>query len=45
MGDLQSLHEFRRQKERAGRIRFLERDEEARLFAAIKSRSEDTYRL
>ncbi|TPK43761.1 site-specific integrase [Mesorhizobium sp. B2-5-4] len=45
MGDLQSLHEFRRQKERAGRIRFLERDEEARLFAAIKSRSEEAYRL
>lgn len=45
MGDLESLHEFRRQKERAGRIRFLERDEEARLFAAIKSRSEDAYRL
>jgi integrase len=39
------LPEFRRQKERAGRIRFLERDEEARLFAAIKSRSEDAYRL
>ncbi|MBZ9741127.1 MULTISPECIES: tyrosine-type recombinase/integrase [unclassified Mesorhizobium] len=45
MGDVHSLPEFRRQKERAGRIRFLERDEEARLFAAIKSRSEDAYRL
>jgi integrase len=45
MGDIHSLPEFRRQKERAGRIRFLERDEEARLFAAIKSRSEDAYRL
>ncbi|TPL69119.1 site-specific integrase [Mesorhizobium sp. B2-3-15] len=45
MGDIHSLPEFRRQKERAGRIRFLEREEEARLFAAIKSRSEDAYRL
>ncbi|MEW6630802.1 MAG: site-specific integrase [Pseudomonadota bacterium] len=45
MGDIHSLPEFRRQKERAGRIRFLERDEEARLFAAIKSRDEDAYRL
>ncbi|MER9327709.1 site-specific integrase [Mesorhizobium sp. M0488] len=45
MGDIHSLPEFRRQKERAGRIRFLERDEEARLFAAIKGRSEDAYRL
>ncbi|TIN81485.1 MAG: site-specific integrase, partial [Mesorhizobium sp.] len=27
MGDIHSLPEFRRQKERAGRIRFLERDE------------------
>lgn len=45
MGDIHSLPEFRRQKERAGRIRFLERDEEARLFAAIRSRNEDAYRL
>ncbi|MGB3830552.1 MAG: site-specific integrase [Mesorhizobium sp.] len=45
MGDIHSLPEFRRQKERAGRIRFLERDEEARLFAAIRGRSEDAYRL
>ena len=45
MGDIHSLPEFRRQKERAGRIRFLEREEEARLFAAIRSRSEDAYRL
>lgn len=45
MGDIHSLPEFRRQKERAGRIRFLEKDEEARLFAAIRSRSEDAYRL
>jgi len=45
MGDIHSLPEFRRQKERAGRIRFLERDEEARLFAAVRNRSEDAYRL
>jgi integrase len=45
MGDIHSLPEFRRQKERAGRIRFLERDEEARLFAAIRGRSEDAWRL
>jgi integrase len=45
MGDIHSLPEFRRQKERAGRIRFLEREEEMRLFDAIRSRSEDAYRL
>jgi hypothetical protein len=32
MGDIHSLPEFRRQKERAGRIRFLEPEEEDRLF-------------
>jgi integrase len=45
MGDVHSLPEFRRQKERAGRIRFLEYDEEDRLFGAIKARCEDSYRL
>ncbi len=45
MGDIFSLPEFIRQKERAGRIRFLELDEEARLFAAIKARCEHSYRL
>ncbi|MEQ8450707.1 MAG: site-specific integrase [Nitratireductor sp.] len=45
MGKIHSLPEFRRQKERAGRIRFLEQQEEARLFAAIKARSGDAYRL
>lgn len=45
MGNVHSLTEFRRQKARARRIRFLERDEEGRLFAAIKTRSEDAYRL
>lgn len=45
MGDIHSLPEFRRQKERAGRIRFLEFEEEERLFAAIKARCEHTHRL
>ncbi|MDT4775545.1 Tyrosine recombinase XerC [compost metagenome] len=45
MGDIHSLPEFRRQKERAGRIRFLEYDEEDRLFAAIQARSELYYRF
>jgi integrase len=42
MGDVHSLPEFRRLKEKAGRIRFLERDEEDRLFAAIRER-DDSY--
>ncbi|WP_395447561.1 tyrosine-type recombinase/integrase [Aminobacter sp. UC22_36] len=45
MGDIHSLPEFRRQKERQGRIRFLEYDEEDRLFAAIRQRSELYYQL
>src|SRR5690606_22440056 len=45
MGDIFNLPEFIRQKERVGRIRFLEYEEEKRLFAAIKSRCEDSYRL
>lgn len=45
MGDIHSLPEFRRQKERAGRIRFLEYDEEERLFSSIRARSDDCYRL
>jgi integrase len=45
MGDIFNLPEFIRQKERAGRIRFLEQDEELRLFAAIKSRCEESHRL
>lgn len=45
MGDLHSLPEFRRQRERAGRIRFLEWDEEDRLFQAIARRSPDAHRL
>lgn len=40
MGDIQSLPEFKRLKERAGRIRFLEPDEETRLFEAISGKSE-----
>ena len=45
MGTIHSLPEFRRQKERAGRIRFLEIDEEDRLFAAIAKRSMEYHRL
>jgi len=45
MGEIHSLPEFRRQKEGAGRIRFLEPEEEDRLFFAIRTRSEDAYRL
>ena len=45
MGQLKSLPEFTRLKERTGRIRFLEYEEEEALFQAIRSRSEDYYRL
>ncbi|KFB10599.1 tyrosine-type recombinase/integrase [Nitratireductor basaltis] len=45
MGDIHSLPEFRRQKERAGRIRFLEIEEEKRLFEAVRAKSEDAWRL
>lgn len=45
MGDIIGVPEFTRQKERAGRIRFLEQEEEQRLFAAIKQRCADSYRL
>mgnify|MGYP002621734137 CR=1 FL=1 len=45
MGELRSLPEFTRLKERAGRIRFLEQEEEDALFAAIRARSDDYYRL
>jgi len=40
MGDIRSLPEFKRLKEKAGRIRFLEPEEEARLFAAISEKSD-----
>ena len=40
MGDIRGLPEFQRLKEKAGRIRFLEPDEETRLFAAIFEKSE-----
>ena len=39
MGEIHSLPEFRRLKERAGRLRFLDRGEEDALFAAIRGRS------
>jgi len=45
MGDLFSLPEFRRQKEKAGRIRFLEDDEEERLFEAIRAKDEHYWGL
>jgi integrase len=45
MGDIHSLPEFRREKERAGRIRYLDRAEEALLFSRIRERSEDCWRL
>lgn len=45
MGDIHSLPEFRRQKEKAGRIRFLEYDEEDRLFLAISTRNEHYHNL
>lgn len=40
MGDIQSLPEFKRLKEKAGRIRFLDPDEKARLFAAMHEKSD-----
>ena len=40
MGDIYNLPEFRRQKEKSGRIRFLEWDEEERLFAEIRQHSD-----
>lgn len=45
MGDVHSLPEFKRQKEKAGRIRFLDRDEENILFSEIRAHSEAYYRL
>jgi len=45
MGDIHSLPEFRRRKEKAGRIRFLDAIEEQRLFVEIARRSEDYHRL
>ncbi|MBW8300915.1 MAG: site-specific integrase [Hydrogenophaga sp.] len=40
MGDVYSLPEFKRQKENAGRIRFLDHDEESVLFSQIRSHSD-----
>lgn len=45
MGSIHSLPEFRRQKERSGRIRFLELDEEDRLFSQIRSHSVEYHQL
>jgi len=40
MGDVHSLPEFKRQKEKAGRIRFLDHDEESALFSQIRTHSD-----
>lgn len=45
MGEIHSLPEFHRLKERAGRIRFLEWNEEEELFAAIRQRSSHFFQL
>lgn len=45
MGDIHSLPEFRRQKERAGRIRSLTREEEEALFAALLAASAEYHAL
>ncbi len=45
MGDVFSLPEFKRQKEKAGRIRFLDREEEDLLFSEIRAHSELYYRF
>lgn len=45
MGDVYSLPEFKRQKEKAGRIRFLDREEEDLLFSEIRAHSDLYYRF
>ncbi|OLP58787.1 integrase [Xaviernesmea oryzae] len=45
MGDIGPLPDFSRQKEKAGRIRFLESNEEERLFGALRETSDLYYRL
>lgn len=45
MGDVHSLPEFRRQKEKAGRIRFLDKDEENALFNEMRAHSDLYYRF
>lgn len=45
MGDIHSLPDFRRQKERVGRIRFLTREEEERLFSVIRLTSPEYHAL
>lgn len=40
MGEIHIIPEFHRLKERAGRLRFLDFDEEERLFTAIRARSD-----
>nr|WP_244636644.1 site-specific integrase [Limoniibacter endophyticus] len=43
MGEVAKLPTFQRQKERQGRIRFLEGEEESRLFEAIRNLNEEYY--
>ncbi|WP_436004450.1 tyrosine-type recombinase/integrase [Rhizobium sp. LjRoot30] len=45
MKDISSLPEFTREKEKAGRIRFLDTNEEQRIFDGIAGHSEAYYRL
>lgn len=45
MGEIGPLPDIPRLKESAGRIRFLEHDEETRLFAEIRARDDAAYRL
>ncbi|MEW9838269.1 tyrosine-type recombinase/integrase [Mesorhizobium marinum] len=45
MGNIYNLPEFRRQKEKSGRIRFLEIDEEDRLFDRIRFHSVEYHEL
>lgn len=45
MGEIRSLPEIRRLKEKAGRVRFLEGHEEDALFSAIKAHSDQYFHL
>lgn len=45
MGEIGPLPEIEKLKESAGRIRFLDMDEEERLFASIRARDETAYQL
>ncbi|WP_284727886.1 MULTISPECIES: tyrosine-type recombinase/integrase [Alphaproteobacteria] len=45
MGDVYSLPEYKRQKEKAGRILFLDKDEEHALFSQLRAHSDLYYRF